>query len=201
MDGSAAPFVFLMQAAGIVEQEAAKRFVRIKRPVMVEERNKWVRFEPFNGFKVNFTIDFDHPVFRRVKQRTEVDFSTTSFIKEVSRARTFGFLKDLNYLRERNLAKGGTLDNVVVIGDDHILNSEGLRYSDEFVMHKVLDAIGDLYLLGHSVIGGFTGYRSGHALNNRLLKRLLRDRNAYEIVSFADNREAPIFYAQPLHAV
>ncbi|MGB4948369.1 MAG: UDP-3-O-acyl-N-acetylglucosamine deacetylase, partial [Candidatus Competibacter denitrificans] len=163
MDGSAGPFVFLIQSAGIQEQNASKRFIRIKRPVMVEDGDKWARFDTFDGFKVDFTIAFDHPLFKGRDQRAAVNFSTTSFVKEVSRARTFGFMRDLEYLRERRLALGGTLDNAVVVDDYRILNEDGLRYEDEFVKHKILDAIGDLYLLGCSLIGSFTGYKSGHA--------------------------------------
>ncbi|HXH02895.1 MAG TPA: UDP-3-O-acyl-N-acetylglucosamine deacetylase [Candidatus Competibacteraceae bacterium] len=197
MDGSAGPFVFLIQSAGIEEQNAPKRFIRIKRTVMVEDGDKWARFDPFNGFKVGFTIEFDHPVFKNRAQRAEVDFSTTSFVKEVSRARTFGFMRDIEYLRERRLALGGSLDNAVVVDDYRILNEDGLRYEDEFVRHKILDAIGDLYLLGHSLIGAFTGYKSGHALNNRLLSALLADQSAWEEVTFADEQQAPISYLQP----
>ncbi len=201
MDGSAGPFVFLLQSAGIEEQEAAKRFVRIKKTVQVEDGDKWARFEPFEGFKVGFTIDFNHPMFRKATSNAEIDFSTTSFVKEVSRARTFGFMKDIEYLRERNLALGGSMDNAIVLDDYRILNEDGLRYEDEFVKHKILDAIGDLYLLGHSLIGAFYGYKSGHALNNKLLRALLADRSAWEEVTFMDPVEAPISYAHPAHAV
>ncbi|MDX1604781.1 MAG: UDP-3-O-acyl-N-acetylglucosamine deacetylase [Candidatus Competibacterales bacterium] len=201
MDGSAGPFVFLIQSAGIEEQAAAKRFIRIKRPVRVEEGDKWARFEPFEGFKVGFAIDFDHPVFKSRQQRAEVDFSTTSFVKEVSRARTFGFMRDLEFLRERRLALGGSLDNAVVVDDYRILNEDGLRYEDEFVKHKILDAIGDLYLLGHSLIGAFTGYKSGHGLNNRLLRTLLADTRAWEEVTFSDARKAPISFLQPAQVI
>jgi UDP-3-O-[3-hydroxymyristoyl] N-acetylglucosamine deacetylase len=167
---------------------------------MVEDDDKVARFDPFPGFKVEFTIAFDHPLFRGRNQHAAVDFSTTSFVKEVSRARTFGFLRDIEYLRERQLALGGTLDNAIVIDDYRILNEDGLRYEDEFVKHKILDAIGDLYLLGHSLIGAFTGYKSGHALNNRLLRKLLADRTAWEEVTFSDERQAPISYLQPAQA-
>lgn len=200
MDGSAGPFVFLIQSAGIAEQNAPKRFIRIRKPIMVEDGDKMARFDPFDGFKVEFTIAFDHPLFRGRNQRAVVDFSTTSFVKEVSRARTFGFLKDIEYLRERQLALGGNLDNAIVIDDYRILNEDGLRYEDEFVKHKILDAIGDLYLLGHSLIGAFTGYKSGHALNNRLLRDLLADRSAWEEVTFNDERQVPISYLQPAQA-
>lgn len=200
MDGSAGPFVFLIQSAGIEEQNAPKRFIRIKRPVVVEDDDKWARFDLFAGFKVEFTIAFDHPLFKGRNQHAVVDFSTTSFVKEVSRARTFGFMRDLEYLRERRLALGGTLDNAIVVDDYRILNEDGLRYEDEFVKHKILDAIGDLYLLGRSLIGAFTGYKSGHALNNRLLRELLADRSAWEEVTFSDERHAPISYLQPAQA-
>lgn len=201
MDGSAGPFVFLIQSAGIVEQEAPKRFIRIKKPVRVEEDDKWVQFEPFNGFKVSLSIDFDHPVFTGRSQLSEIDFSTTSFVKEVSRARTFGFMSQLESLRSRNLALGGSLDNAIVVDDYRILNEDGLRYEDEFVKHKVLDAIGDLYLLGHSLIGAFSGHKSGHDMNNRLLRTLLADEQAWELVTFEDQKEAPISYMQPVAAI
>lgn len=201
MDGSAGPFVFLIQSAGIEEQNAPKRFVRIKRPVVVEEGDKWVRFEPFDGFKVSFSIDFDHPVFQTHTRTSSLDFSTTSFVKEVSRARTFGLLKDVERLREQNLALGGSLDNAIVVDDYRILNEDGLRYEDEFVKHKILDAVGDLYLLGHSLIGAFSGYKSGHELNNRLLQTLLADTEAWEIVTFEDSESLPISFSKPVHAV
>ena len=200
MDGSAGPFVFLIQSAGIEEQTAPKRFIRIKQPIEVREDDKWARFEPFAGFKVEFTIAFDHPLFKGRHQHAVVDFSTTSFVKEVSRARTFGFMRDLEYLRERRLALGGTLDNAIVVDDYRILNEDGLRYEDEFVKHKILDAIGDLYLLGHSLIGAFTGYKSGHALNNRLLRKLLAQESAWESVTFNEERPAPISFLQPAQA-
>ncbi|MDH5784697.1 MAG: UDP-3-O-acyl-N-acetylglucosamine deacetylase [Chromatiales bacterium] len=200
MDGSAGPFVFLVQSAGIEEQNAPKRFIRIKRTIRVEEGDKWVQFEPFDGFKVNLGIDFDHPVFHGRKQTCEIDFSTTSFVKEVSRARTFGFMSQLEMLRSRNLALGGSLDNAIVVDDYRVLNEDGLRYEDEFVKHKVLDAIGDLYLLGHSLIGSFSGYKSGHALNNQLLRALIADQESWELVTFEDEKKAPISYAQPVGA-
>lgn len=200
MDGSAGPFVFLIQSAGIEEQSKPKRFIRIKRKVKVQEDDKWAMFEPFDGFKVNFTIDFDHPAFNAREQNAVVDFSTTSFVKEISRARTFGFMKDVEILRERELALGGSLDNAVVVDDYRILNEDGLRYEDEFVKHKILDAIGDLYLLGHSLIGAFSGYKSGHALNNRLLCALMADESAWEEVTFEDVNTAPILYMQPVQA-
>jgi UDP-3-O-[3-hydroxymyristoyl] N-acetylglucosamine deacetylase len=204
MDGSAGPFVFLLQSAGIEEQAKAKRFVRITKPIKVENGDKWARFEPFEGFKVGFTIDFAHPMFDKKVSSAEIDFSTTSFVKEVSRARTFGFMKDIEYLHERNLALGGSMDNAIVLDDYRVLNDDGLRYEDEFVKHKILDAIGDLYLLGHSLIGAFYGYKSGHALNNQLLRALLADQSAWEYVTFDDEvaaSAAPISYAHPAQAL
>lgn len=200
MDGSAGPFVFLIQSAGVEEQNASKRFIKIKRKVRVEDKDKWAMFEPFNGFKVGFTIEFDHPVFNEKDCKAEIDFSTTSFVKEVSRARTFGFMRDVELLREKNLALGGSLDNAVVVDDYRILNEDGLRYKDECVKHKILDAIGDLYLLGHSLIGSFTGFKSGHALNNRLLRELLADEAAWELISFEDETKLPISFMQPISA-
>jgi UDP-3-O-[3-hydroxymyristoyl] N-acetylglucosamine deacetylase len=200
MDGSAGPFVFLIQSAGIVEQNKAKRFIRIKKTVRVEDGDKWVEFNPFNGFKVTFEIDFDHPLFTQQKQICSINFSTTSFVKEVSRARTFGFQKDIEYLRSNNLALGGSQDNAIVLDDYRVLNEDGLRYDNEFVKHKILDSIGDLYLLGHSLIGAFSGYKSGHALNNKLLLDLLEDKEAWEDVTFDDASTAPISYAQPVEA-
>ena len=200
MDGSAGPFVFLIQSAGIEEQNAAKRFIRIKKPVQVEDGDKVACFEPFDGFKVGFTIEFDHPVFKSNTQHSEIDFSTTSFVKEVSRARTFGFMHEIEQLRERQLALGGSLDNAVVLDDYRVLNEDGLRYRDEFVKHKILDAIGDLYLLGHSLIGAFSGYKSGHALNNKLLRALMADESAWEEVTFKDANESPISFLQPVPA-
>ncbi|HVN41210.1 MAG TPA: UDP-3-O-acyl-N-acetylglucosamine deacetylase [Steroidobacteraceae bacterium] len=194
MDGSAGPFVFLLQSAGIVEQNAPKRFVRIKKSIKVEDGDKWARFDPYDGFKVNFEIEFDHPVFKRRSQVAAMDFSTTTFLREVSRARTFGFMRDLEYMRSRNLALGGNLDNAIVLDDYRILNEDGLRYEDEFVKHKILDAIGDLYLLGHSLIGEFSGYKSGHGLNNRLLRELVADTSAWEEVTFETPQDAPISY-------
>ena len=201
MDGSAAPFVFLVQSAGILEQGAAKKFIRINKAIEVRDGEKWARFEPFNGFKVRFTIDFDHPLFEGDPQTAEVDFSTTSFVREISRARTFGFMSDIEALRKRDLALGGSMENAIVIDDYRVLNEDGLRYRDEFVRHKILDAIGDLYLLGHSLIGSFSGYKSGHALNNRLLRELLVNEAAWEEVVFEDIDNAPISYTQPAEAV
>ncbi len=192
MDGSAGPFVFLLQSAGIAEQSAARKFIRIKREVTVADGDKTATFLPFNGFKVTFTIDFDHPVFRGRNQTASIDFSTTSFVKEVSRARTFGFMRDIEHLRSKNLALGGSMENAIVVDDYRILNEDGLRYEDEFVRHKILDAIGDLYLLGHGLLGEYVGVKSGHALNNNLLRALLARPDAYEVVSFDDAATAPV---------
>lgn len=201
MDGSAGPFVFLIQSAGVVEQNAPKRFIRIKESVLVQDGDKWARFDPFDGFKVSFSIDFDHPAFKGRPQEVIVDFSTTSFVKEVSRARTFGFMRDIEMLRKNKLALGGSPDNAIVVDDYRILNEDGLRYEDEFVKHKVLDAVGDLYLLGHSLIGAFSGYKSGHQLNNRLLRALMANENAWELVTFEeDSKSAPISFLQPVTA-
>jgi UDP-3-O-[3-hydroxymyristoyl] N-acetylglucosamine deacetylase len=199
MDGSAGPFVFLIQSAGIEEQNAPKRFIRIKRRVAVRQEDKWASFEPFDGFKVSFSIEFDHPAFHERTQYASVDFSSTSFVKEVSRARTFGFLRDVEQLRERQLALGGSIGNAVVVDDYRVLNDDGLRYDDEFVKHKILDAIGDLYLLGRSLIGAFNGHKSGHALNNRLLRKLLVTENSWEEVCFADGEPVPISFSKPVH--
>jgi UDP-3-O-[3-hydroxymyristoyl] N-acetylglucosamine deacetylase len=198
MDGSAGPFVFLLQSAGIEEQPVPKRFTRVKRTVRVEDGDKWAQFDPYEGFKVNFEIEFDHPIFKRRMQRATMDFSTTAFLKEISRARTFGFMRDLEMLRAHNLALGGTLENAIVLDDSKVLNEGGLRYEDEFVKHKILDAIGDLYLLGHSLIGEFSGHKSGHGLNNRLLRALQADASAWEEVVFERPEQAPISYVQAL---
>jgi UDP-3-O-[3-hydroxymyristoyl] N-acetylglucosamine deacetylase len=194
MDGSAGPFVFLLQSAGIEEQSKPKRFIRVKKPVEARSGDKWARFDPYEGFKVNFEIEFDHPIFKRRLQRASMNFSTTSFLKEISRARTFGFMRDLETLRAHNLALGGTLQNAIVLDDVGVMNEDGLRYEDEFVKHKILDAIGDLYLLGHSLVGEFSGHKSGHDLNNRLLRALLADRDAWEEVVFESAEDAPITY-------
>ncbi len=198
MDGSAGPFVFLIQSAGIEEQNAAKRFIRIKKTLQVTDGDKWARFEPYEGFKVGFTIDFKHPAFKKSASNAEIDFSTTSFVKEVSRARTFGFMKDIEYMRDRNLALGGSLDNAIVLDDYRVVNEDGLRFDDEFVKHKILDAIGDLYLMGHSLIGAYYAYKSGHGLNNQLLRALIADREAWEEVVFDDEAAAPISYVNPV---
>ncbi len=201
MDGSAGPFVFLVQSAGIEEQIAPKKFIRIKKPVIVGYDDKWAKFEPFNGFKVSVAIDFSHPAFIGRPQEVEVDFSSTSFVREVSRARTFGFMKDIEKLRENNLALGGSLDNAIVVDDYRVVNEDGLRYEDEFVRHKVLDAIGDLYLLGHSLIGSFSGYKSGHEVNNKLLRTLLAEQRAWELVSFEDEQDSPIPFSRPVASI
>jgi UDP-3-O-[3-hydroxymyristoyl] N-acetylglucosamine deacetylase len=193
MDGSAGPFVFLLQSAGLEEQKAAKKFIRVLKSVEARDGDKWVRFDPHNGFKLDLSIDFDHPVLERSSQSVCVDFSTTSYIKEVSRARTFGFMQDVEAMREQGLALGGSLDNAIVMDEYRVLNSDGLRYDDEFVKHKVLDAIGDLYLLGHPLIGAYTAHKTGHALNNRLLRRLLEDKPSWELVSFERPEDAPAF--------
>lgn len=199
MDGSAGPFVFLIQSAGIQEQNALKKFIRIKKEVVVTEGDKIARFKPFNGFKVTFGIDFDHPVFRDKSLTASVDFSSTSFVKEVSRARTFGFMHEIEYLRSKGLAKGGSVNNAVVIDRYRILNEGGLRYEDEFVKHKVLDAIGDLYLLGYSLIGEFDAFKSGHGLNNKSIRELMRQQDAWEMVTFEDDTvPVPISYVKPL---
>jgi UDP-3-O-[3-hydroxymyristoyl] N-acetylglucosamine deacetylase len=194
MDGSAGPFVFLLQSAGVKEQDAPKQYIKIKREIKVTEGDKWAAFVPMDGFKVTFTIDFEHPAFEDDVKTATMDFSSTTFVREVSRARTFGFMKDIEFLRENNLALGGSLDNAIVIDDDKIINEGGLRYADEFVKHKMLDAIGDLYLLGHSLIGEYQGYKSGHGLNNQLLRALLADTDAWEMVTFEDEADAPISF-------
>jgi UDP-3-O-[3-hydroxymyristoyl] N-acetylglucosamine deacetylase len=201
MDGSAAPFVFLIQSAGIEEQSADKRFIRIVRPVEVTEGDKWARFEPYDGFRVNLEIDFDHPVLKKRRQRASLDFSTTAFLKEISRARTFGFLKDVEYLRANELALGGSLDNAIVMDEYRVINEDGLRFQDEFVRHKVLDAVGDLYLLGSCLIGEFSGFKSGHKLNNLLLRALLDQPDSYQEVVFDAERPSPVSYQlQPIAA-
>jgi len=201
MDGSAGPFVFLLQSAGIEEQAAAKKFIRIKREVRLDDGDKFASFLPRNGFKVSFSIDFDHPVFRGRPASAEVDFCSTSFVREVSRARTFGFMHDMENLRSQGLAQGGSVDNAIVVDDFRIVNEDGLRYEDEFVRHKVLDAIGDLYLLGNSLIGEFKAHKSGHALNNMLLRELIAQPDAWEVVTFEDSEKAPISFSSPLMAV
>src|SRR3546814_117970 len=200
MDGSAGPFVFLLQSGGIVEQGAPKRFIRITRPVEVRDGDKIARFEPHDGFRLGFTVDFDHPAIPKSQSRAQVEFSTENYIREVSRARTFGFMRDLEYMRERNLGLGGSMDNAIVLDEFRVLNDDGLRYGDEFVRHKILDAVGDLYLAGHAIIGAFEGYKSGHALNNKLVRALLAERSAWEEVSFPEQAGAPLAYGEPVPA-
>ena len=200
MDGSAGPFVFLIESAGIEEQRAPKEFIRIKQSVEIRDGDKWAKFDPYDGFKVDLTIDFDHPAVQSSQQHTSIDFLDSSFIKDVSRARTFGFLDEVEALQEAGLARGGSLDNAIVMDAFHILNDEGLRYRDEFVKHKILDAVGDLYLLGHLLVGAFSAHKSGHSMNNRLLRRLLETESAWEYVSFDDVDSAPVRYLQPLVA-
>lgn len=202
MDGSAGPFVFLLQSAGLMEQSAPKQFIRVKRAVEVHDGDKWVRFDPYEGFKVGFCIDFEHPMFTSGSQRAELDFSSTSFVREVSRARTFGFMRDIEALRANQLALGGSLDNAIVLDDFKILNEDGLRYENELVKHKILDVVGDLYLLGHSLIGAFTGHKSGHSLNNQLIRRLKQDAGAWELVTFEDESQSlPISFGQLTHTL
>lgn len=197
MDGSAGPFVFLLQSAGIAEQDAPKRFIRIKHAVEVRDGDKVARLQPHNGFRVGFTVDFDHPAIPAAQSRAEVEFSTASYVKEVSRARTFGFMRDLEYMRERNLGLGGSMDNAIVLDEFRVLNDDGLRYADEFVRHKILDAVGDLYLAGHPIIGAFEGFKSGHALNNQLVRALMAERSAWDEVTFDVADPVPVAYGTP----
>ncbi len=196
MDGSAAPFVFLIQSAGIEEQNAAKKFIRVKKTLRVEEGDKWATLEPYDGFRLTFSIVFDHPVFDKSSPSVTVDFAEHSYVREVARARTFGFMQDVEAMRSQGLALGGSLDNAIVMDEYRVLNSDGLRYGDEFVKHKVLDAVGDLYLLGHPLLGAFTAHKSGHALNNKLLRALLADETAWEMVTFQRLAEAPASVAR-----
>ncbi|MDH7452378.1 UDP-3-O-acyl-N-acetylglucosamine deacetylase [Luteimonas composti] len=200
MDGSSGPFVFLLQSAGIVEQDAPKRFIRIKRPVEVREGDKIARFEPYDGFRLGFTVQFDHPAIPQSQSRAEVEFSTGNYIREVSRARTFGFMRDLEYMRERNLGLGGSMDNAIVLDEFRVLNDDGLRYANEFVRHKILDAVGDLYLAGRPILGAFEGYKSGHALNNKLVRALLADQSAWDEVTFPKTAPPPVLYGEPVAA-
>jgi len=201
MDGSSGPFVFLLQSAGIVEQDAAKRFIRIKSPVEVREGDKIARFTPYDGYKLGFTIEFDHPMIPAKQSRAELEFSTAAYIKEISRARTFGFMRDLEYMRERNLGLGGSMDNAIVLDEFRVLNDDGLRYTDEFVRHKILDAVGDLYLAGGPILGAYEGFKSGHALNNKLVRALLAQQEAWEWVSFpAGTEQPPVAYGSPAYA-
>lgn len=200
MDGSSGPFVFLLQSAGVVEQAAPKRFIRIKRPVEVREGDKIARFEPYDGYRLSFTIDFNHPSIPSSQSEAAVEFSTDNYIREVSRARTFGFMRDLEYMRERNLGLGGSMDNAIVLDEFRVLNEDGLRYADEFVRHKILDAVGDLYLAGRPVLGAFHGHKSGHALNNKLVRALLADQSAWEEVTFPQTAPSPVAYGVPVTA-
>jgi UDP-3-O-[3-hydroxymyristoyl] N-acetylglucosamine deacetylase len=201
LDGSAGPFVYLIQSAGIEEQKAPKRFIRILRPVEVRDGDKWARFDPYHGFRISFTIEYRHPVFASGQQSVCVDFADTSYIDEVSRARTYGFMQDVETMRAQGLGLGGSLDNAIVMDDMRVLNNDGLRYDNEFVKHKVLDAIGDLYLLGHPVIGAYSAHKSGHAVNNLLLRQLLAEPAAFEIASFAQGEEAPALLQARLQPV
>jgi UDP-3-O-[3-hydroxymyristoyl] N-acetylglucosamine deacetylase len=196
MDGSAGPFIFLIQSAGIEEQNAAKKFIRVLRTVEVRDGDKWARFEPHNGFRMDFSIAFSHPVVQKSSQRLSIDFATTSYVKEVARARTFGFMQDVENMRAQGLGLGGSLDNAVVMDEFRVLNSDGLRYEDEFVKHKVLDAVGDLYLLGHPILGAFSAHKSGHALNNKLARTLLAQADAYALTSFERPEDAPAFVSR-----
>ncbi len=201
MDGSAGPFVFLLQSAGIVEQDAPKRFIRVLKTVEVTEGDKVARFTPYEGYKLGFTIQFDHPMIPAKQSRQEIEFSTLAYTKEISRARTFGFMRDLEYMRERNLGLGGSMDNAIVLDEFRVLNDDGLRYADEFVRHKILDAIGDLYLAGGQVLGAYEGFKSGHALNNKLVRALMADATAWEWVSFdSPATPDPVEYATPAYA-
>ena len=191
MDGSSGPFVYLLQEAGIVEQAAPKKFIRVKKTVEVIDGDKWVRFEPYHGFKIDFTINFNHPVFENSGSQVKIDFAEDSYIKEISRARTFGFMHEVEYLRSNGLARGGSLDNAIVLDEYRVINADGLRYDDEFAKHKVLDAIGDLYMLGHPILGAFYAYKSGHALNNQLLRALMQDETAWEYATFEKQEDAP----------
>ena len=200
MDGSSGPFVFLLQSAGIIEQDVPKRFIRIRRPIEVREGDKIARFEPYDGFRLGFTVQFDHPAIPQSQSRAQVEFSTGNYIREVSRARTFGFMRDLEYMRERNLGLGGSMDNAIVLDEFRVLNDDGLRYANEFVRHKILDAVGDLYLAGRPILGAFEGYKSGHALNNKLVRALLADRESWEEVTFPRTAPPPVVYGEPVAA-
>jgi UDP-3-O-[3-hydroxymyristoyl] N-acetylglucosamine deacetylase len=196
MDGSSGPFVFLLQSAGIVEQRAPKRFIRILSPIEVRDGDKVARFEPYDGFRLDFTVDFDHPAIPTSRSRAVVEFSTENYIREVSRARTFGFMRDLEFMRERNLGLGGSMDNAIVLDEFRVLNDDGLRYADEFVRHKILDAVGDLYLAGHPILGAYIGYKSGHALNNKLVRALLAQREAWALTTFEDATPSPVAFGE-----
>ncbi len=200
MDGSAGTFIFLLQSAGIVEQSAAKKFIRVKKSIEVKQGDKWVRFDPYNGYKLTFTINFAHPVFASTRQHVTVDLGEESYVRDISRARTFGFMQDVEAMRAQGLALGGSLDNAIVMDEYRVLNADGLRFEDEFVKHKVLDAIGDLYMLGHPLIGAFSGFKSGHALNNALVRALLADEQAWEFVTYDSAEDAPAFLRLQLQA-
>ncbi len=197
MDGSSGPFVFLLQSAGIVEQNAPKRFIRILKTVEVRDGDKIARFEPYNGFRLGFTVEFNHPAIPASRSRAVVEFSTENYIKEVSRARTFGFMRDLEFMRERNLGLGGSMDNAIVLDEFRVLNDDGLRYADEFVRHKILDAVGDLYLAGGPILGAYEGFKSGHALNNKLVRALLSERSAWDEVVFKSHEPMPVVFGIP----
>ena len=197
MDGSSSPFVFLIQSAGLEDQEALKKFIKVKKEVTVTRDDAYATIKPFDGFKVSFKVDFAHPVHKQLPSESVIDFSSTSFVKEVCRARTFGLMSEAEMLKSRNLALGASVSNAIVFGDDEILNDEGLRFNDEIVKHKTLDAIGDLYLLGGNLIGEFSGYKSGHELNNKLLRKIIEDDDAYETVEFENSKNAPISYVRP----
>ncbi len=196
MDGSSGPFIYLLQSAGIVEQSAAKKFIKINQAIEVKEDDKWVRFDPYHGFKMDFTIDFAHPVFENSGNNVKIDFADNTYVSEISRARTFGFMHEVEYLRANGLARGGSLDNAIVLDEFRVLNTDGLRYDDEFAKHKVLDAIGDLYMLGHPVLGAYTAFKSGHGLNNQLIRALMADASAWEYVTFEDIEQAPIGFRE-----
>jgi len=191
LDGYAAPFVFLIQSAGIEEQNAAKKFIRVTSPIEVRDGDKWARFDPYDGYKLSFSIVFNHPAIHKSAQKAEIDFAEHSYVREVARARTFGFMQEVEYLRENGLALGGGLENAIVLDEFRVLNADGLRYGDEFVKHKILDAVGDLYLLGHPLLAAFSAHKSGHALNNLLARELLARQDAWEMVSFDEAEHAP----------
>ena len=197
MDGSAAPFVFLLQSAGLQDQDGMKKFIKVKKEVTSKRDDAFASIKPFDGFKVSFKVDFDHPVHKTLPSKSVIDFSSTSFVKEVCRARTFGYMSDLDKLKSQNLVLGASVDNAIAFGDENIINEEGLRFNDEIVKHKMLDAIGDLYLLGGNLIGEFSGYKSGHALNNQLLRKIIESEEAYEIIEFENLDNAPISYVRP----
>ncbi|AZL85746.1 MULTISPECIES: UDP-3-O-acyl-N-acetylglucosamine deacetylase [Aliivibrio] len=197
MDGSASPFVYLLQSAGIEELNTAKKFIRIKKPVRIEDGDKWAEIRPYNGFRLDFTIDFNHPAIESDDQKLVFEFSSQSFIKDISRARTFGFMRDIEYLQSQNLCLGGSFDCAIVLDDYRILNEDGLRFENEFVTHKVLDAVGDLYMCGHSILGELSAYKSGHALNNQLLRAVLADQEAWEWTTIEDEKDSPVAFMQP----